>query len=172
MDLSILDAYMDYLPEANNIQDSYASIPISRYTAFFGASKNHPVNNKKSEIQLSDLVDFPLYFGSPDDFPLTYQAIADQGITLFRGERMTRFKYILGLFSNQHYLFPIMPGAQSEFEKNLIDLGIKIPIELESRLIIKKEFTNSPKLKILLSAIKSTHKKCKDTYPGWITSLL
>jgi hypothetical protein len=172
MDLSIIDAYMDYLPEANNIQDSYASIPISRYMAFFGAAKSHPLNNNKSEISLSDLIDFPLYFGSPDDFPLTYQAIADQGISLYRGERMTRFKYILGLLSNQHYLFPIMPGAQSEFEKSLIDLGIKIPLELESRLIIKKEFASSPKLKILLSAIKSTHKRCKDTYPGWITSLL
>lgn len=28
MDLSILDVYMDYFPEANNIQDSYASIPV------------------------------------------------------------------------------------------------------------------------------------------------
>ena len=172
MDLSIIDAYMDYLPEANNIQDSYASIPISRYMAFFGVTKTHPLNNKKDEFSLSGLINFPLYFGSPDDFPLTYQAIADQGISLYRGKRMTRFKYILELFSNQHYLFPVMPGAQSEFEKNLIDLGIKIPIELESRLIIKKTFASSPKLKILLSAIKSTHKRCKDTYPGWITSLL
>ena len=172
MDLSIIDAYMDYLPEAKNIQESYASIPISRYMVFFGAAKSHPLNNNKSEISLSDLVNFPLYFGSPDDFPLTYQAIADQGISLYRGERMTRFKYILGLLSNEHYLFPIMPGAQSEFEKRLIDLGIKIPLELESRLIIKKEFANSSKLKILLSAIKSTHKRCKDIYPGWITSLL
>ena len=112
MDLSIIDAYMDYLPEANNIQDSYASIPISRYMAFFGVSKSHPLNNKKDEILLSDLIDFPLYFGSPEDFPLTYQAIADQGISLYRGERMTRFKYILGLLSSQHYLFPVMPGAQ------------------------------------------------------------
>ena len=47
MDLSIIDAYMDYLPEANNIQDSYASIPISRYMAFFGVTKTHPLNNKK-----------------------------------------------------------------------------------------------------------------------------
>ena len=172
MDLSIIDAYMDYLPEAKNIQKSYASIPISRYMVFFGAAKSHPLNNNKDKISLSDLIDFPLYFGSPDDFPLTYQAIADQGISLYRGERMTRFKYILGLLSNEHYLFPIMPGAQSEFEKSLIDLGIKIPLELESRLIIKKEFANSSKLKILLSAIKSTHKRCKDTYPGWITSLL
>jgi hypothetical protein len=163
---------LDYLPEANNIQESYASIPISSYTAFFGAAKKHPRNNNKSELSLSDLIGFPLYFRSPDDFPLTYKAIADEGITLYRGERMTRFKYILGLFSNQPYLFPIMPGAQSEVEKNLIDLGIKIPIELERRIIIKKEFANSPKLIILLSAIKSTHKRCKDTYPGWITSLL
>ena len=172
MDLSIIDAYMDFLPEANSIQDSYASIPIARYMAYFGVATNHPLNNKKVEISLSDLTDFPLYFGSPDDFPLTYQAIADQGISLYRGERMSRFKYILGLFSNQHYLFPVMPGAQSEFEKNLIDLGIKIPVELESTLIIKKQFVNSPKLTILLSAIKSTHKRCKDTYPGWIASLL
>jgi hypothetical protein len=172
MDLSIIDACMDYLPEANNTQDNYASIPISRYMAFFVVAKTHPLNNKKDEISLSDLINFPLYFGSPDDFPLTYKAIADKGVTLYRGERMTRFKYILGLFSNQHYLFPAMPGAQSEFEKNLIDLGIKIPLELESRLIIKKEFARLPKLEILLSAIKSIHKKCKDTYPGWIKSLL
>ena len=65
-----------------------------------------------------------------------------------------------------------MPGAESEFKKNLIDLGIKIPLELKSRLIIKKEFASSPKLKILLSAIKSTHKRGKETHPGWITSLL
>ena len=172
MDLSIIDAYMDFLPEANNIQDSYASIPIARYMAYFGVAKNHPLNNKKVKISLSDLTDFPLYFGSPDDFPLTYQAIANQGISLYRGDRMSRFKYILGLFSNQHYLFPVMPGAQSVFEKNLVDLGIKIPVELESRLIIKKQFVNSPKLEILLSAIKSTHNRCKDTYPGWIASLL
>ena len=172
MDLSIIDAYMDYLPEANNIQDSYASIPISRYSGSFSAAESHPLIKKKDEISLSDLIYFPLYFGSPDDLPLTYKALADKGITLYKGERMTRFKYILGLFSNQNYLFPIMPGAKTELEKNLIDLGIKIPIELENRLIIKKEFANSPKLKILLSSIKSTHRRCKDTYPGWITSLL
>ncbi len=172
MDLSIIDAYMDFIPEATNIQDSYASVPISRYFAFFGAAKGHPLTNRKDEISLSDLINFPLYFGSPDDFPLTYKAFADRGVSLYRGERMTRFKYILGQFSNQHYLFPIMPGAQTEFENSLIDLAIKIPIEFESRLIIKKEFVNSPKLKILLSAIKATHKKCKDTYPGWIASLL
>ena len=172
MDLSIIDAYMDYLPEANNIQDSYASIPISRYSGFFSAAEGHPLIKKKDEISLSDLIYFPLYFGSPDDLPLTHKALADKGITLYKGERMTRFKYILGLFSNQNYLFPIMPGANTEFVKSLIDLGIKIPIELENRLIIKKEFANSPKLKILLSSIKSTHKRCKDIYPGWITSLL
>ena len=85
---------------------------------------------------------------------------------------MTRLKYILSLFSNQNYLFPIMPGGQTEFEKDLIDLSIRIPIEFENRLIIKKEFINSSKLKILLSAIKSTHKRCEDTYAGWIKSLL
>ncbi len=172
MDLSMIDAYMDFRPEANNILDNYASIPISRYSVFFGAAKGHPLTNKKNEISLSDLSDFPLYFGSPDDLPLTYKAIADKGISLYRGERMSRFKYILGLFSNQHYLFPIMPGLQTAFEKDLIDLFIKIPIEFENRLIIKKEFANSPKLKTLLSSIKSSHKGCKDTYPGWIASLL
>jgi hypothetical protein len=94
--------------------------------------------------------------------------IADRRIFSL-GEFVNSF-LIISLLSSSIGIF--MPGAQSEFEKNLIDLGIKIPIELESRLIIKKEFTNSPKLKILLSAIKSTHKRCKDTYPGWITSLL
>ena len=172
MDLSIIDAYMDFMPEAANIQDGYASIPISRYSGFFSTAKGHPLTNKNDEISLSDLIDFPLYFGSPDDFPLTYKALAEKGITLYRGERMTRFKYILGLFSNQNYLFPIMPGGQTEFEKDLIDLSIRIPIEFENRLIIKKEFINSPKLKILLSAIKSTHKRCEDTYAGWIKSLL
>ena len=172
MDLSIIDAYMDFTPEATNIQGNYTSIPISRYSAFFGAAKGHPLTNRKDEISLSDLINFPLYFGSPDDFPLTYKAIANKGVTIYRGARMTRFKYIIGLFTNQNYLFPVMPGAQSEFEKNLIELPIKIPIELESRLIIKKQFSDSPKLKILLSAIKMSHKSCKNKYPGWITSLL
>ena len=172
MDLSIIDAYMDFIPEAANIQDRYASIPISRYSAFFGAAKGHPLTKKKDEISLSDAIDFPFYFGSPDDLPLTYKAMADKGITLYKGARMTRLKYILSLFSNQNYLFPIMPGAKTAFEENLIDLCIKIPIEFENRLIIKKEFTNSPKLKILLSGIKSTHERCKDIYPGWIASLL
>ena len=62
MDLSIIDAYMDYLPEANNIQDSYASIPISRYMAFFGVTKTPPLNNKKDEISLSGLINFALHF--------------------------------------------------------------------------------------------------------------
>ena len=172
MDLSIIDAYMDFIPEAANIQDRYASIPISRYSAFFGAAKGHPLTKKKDEISLSDAIEFPFYFGSPDDFPLTYKAMADKGITLYKGERMTRLKYILSLFSNQNYLFPIMPGAKTAFEENLIDLCIKIPIEFENRLIIKKEFINSPKLKCLLSGIKSTHERCKDIYPGWIASLL
>ena len=129
-------------------------------------------NEKKDEISLSDAIEFPFYFGSPDDLPLTYKAMADKGITLYKGERMTRLKYILSLFSNQNYLFPIMPGAKIAFEENLIDLCIKIPIQFENRLIIKKEFTNSPKLKILLSGIKSTHERCKNIYPGWIASLL
>ena len=47
MDLSIIDAYMDFMPEAANIQDRYASIPISRCSAFFGAAKGHPLTKKR-----------------------------------------------------------------------------------------------------------------------------
>jgi hypothetical protein len=59
MDLSIIDAYMDFIPEATNIQDRYASIPISRYSAFFGAAKGHPLTKKKMKSHFQMQLSFP-----------------------------------------------------------------------------------------------------------------
>ena len=59
MDLSIIDAYMDFIPEAANIQDRYASIPISRYSVFFGAAKGHPLTKKKLKSHFQMQLSFP-----------------------------------------------------------------------------------------------------------------
>ena len=50
---------MDFIPEAANIQDRYASIPISRFTAFFGAAKGHPLTKKKMKSHFQMQLSFP-----------------------------------------------------------------------------------------------------------------
>ena len=72
---------------------------------------------------------------------------------------MNRLIYLAGLFINKNYLFPIFPGAGTRFERELVALPIKIPIEFESRLVIKTQFLNSSKLDLLLQYIKTSHKK-------------
>ena len=85
---------------------------------------------------------------------------------------MNRLVYLAGLFTNKNYLFPIFPGAGTQFERELVALPIKIPIEFESRLVIKTQFLNSSKLDLLLQNIKASHKNMASKYPGWIKSLL
>ena len=85
---------------------------------------------------------------------------------------MNRLVYLAGLFTNKKYLFPIFPGAGTQFERELVALPIKIPIEFESRLVIKTQFLNSAKLDSLLQNIKTSHKNMASKYPGWIQSLL
>ena len=85
---------------------------------------------------------------------------------------MNRLVYLAGLFTNKNYIFPIFPGAGTQFERELVALPIKIPIEFESRLVIKTQFLNSSKLDLLLQNIKTSHKNMGSKYPGWIKSLL
>ena len=85
---------------------------------------------------------------------------------------MNRLVYITGLLTNKNYLFPIFPGAGTQFERELIALPVKIPIEFESRLVIKTQFLNSLKLDWLLQNIKASHQDMRSKYPGWIASLL
>ena len=85
---------------------------------------------------------------------------------------MNRLVYLTGIFANKNYLFPIFPGAGTQFERELITLPVKIPIEFESRLVIKTQFLNSFKLDSLLQNIKASHQNMSSKYPGWIASLL
>ena len=85
---------------------------------------------------------------------------------------MNRLVYLAGLFTSKNYLFPIFPGAGTQFERELVALPIKIPIEFESRLVIKTQFLNSFKLDLLLQNIKTSHTNMASKYPGWIKSLL
>ena len=85
---------------------------------------------------------------------------------------MNRVIYIAGLLTNKNYLFPIFPGAATQFERELVVLPVKIPIEFESRLVVKTKFLNSEKLGLLLQNVKASHKNMASKYPGWIASLL
>ena len=85
---------------------------------------------------------------------------------------MNRLVYLAGLLTSKNYLFPIFPGAGTQFETESVTLPIKIPIEFESRLVIKTQFLNSSKLDLLLQNIKTSHKNMASKYPGWIKSLL
>ena len=62
--------------------------------------------------------------------------------------------------------------STTQFERELIALPVKIPIEFESRLVIKTQFLNSFKLDSLLQNIKVSHQSMSSKYPGWIASLL
>ena len=71
---------------------------------------------------------------------------------------MNRLIYLTGLFTNKNYLFPIFPETGTRFERELVALPIKIPIEFESRVVIKTQFLNSSKLDLLPQNIKTDHK--------------
>ena len=55
---------------------------------------------------------------------------------------MNRLVYLAGLSTSKNYLFPIFPGAGTQLERELVALPVKIPIEFESRLVIKTQFLN------------------------------
>ena len=172
MNSSIIDAWMSFWPETTSLDSTYTAIPVSRYVAYIGAPKNHPILSLSNEISIKDTWDYPLYFGSPDDFPILFQNLESCGFKLHRGKRMNRLVYLAGLFTSKNYLFPIFPGAGTQFERELVALPIKIPIEFESRLVIKTQFLNSFKLDLLLQNIKTSHTNMASKYPGWIKSLL
>ena len=172
MNSSIIDAWMSFWPETTSLDSTYTAIPVSRYVAYIGAPKNHPILSLSTEISIKDTWDYPLYFGSPDDFPILFQNLESCGFKLHRGKRMNRLVYLAGLFTSKNYLFPIFPGAGTQFERELVALPIKIPIEFESRLVIKTQFLNSFKLDLLLQNIKTSHTNMASKYPGWIKSLL
>ena len=172
MSASIIDAWMSFWPETTSLDSTYTAIPVSRYQAYLGASKNHPILSLSNEINIKDSYDYPLYFGSSGDFPITSKSLEDCGFNIYQGKRMNRLVYIAGVLSNKNYLFPIFPGAGTQFEKELVALPVKIPIKFESRLVIKTKFLNSGKLDLLLQNIKKSHKDMSSKYPGWIASLL
>jgi hypothetical protein len=169
---SIIDAWMSFWPETTSLNSTYTAIPISRYMAYLGASKNHPILSLTNKISIKDSYEYPLYFGSSGDFPITSKCLEDCGFNIYQGKRMNRFAYIAGLLTNKNYLFPIFPGCRTQFERELVKLPVKIPIEFESRLVIKNQFVNSSKTHALLKNIKESHKNMSSKYSGWITSLL
>ena len=172
MGSSIIDAWMSVWPETTSLTSTYTAIPVSRYVAYIGATKNHPILSLSNEISIKDTRDYPLYFGSPDDFPILFKNLESCGFKLHRGKRMNRLVYLAGLLTSKNYLFPIFPGAGTQFERELVALPVKIPIEFESRLVIKTQFLNSFKLGLLLENIKTSHQNMSSKYPGWIASLL
>ncbi len=172
MNSSIIDAWMSFWPEITSLDSTYTAIPISRYVAQVGAAKNHPIFSLSNEISIKDTYDYPLYFGSAGDFPITTKSLEDCGFRLYKGKRMNRVIYVAGILTNKNYLFPIFPGAATQFERELVVLPVNIPIEFESRLVIKSKFINSEKLSLLLQNIKASHKNMASKYPGWIASLL
>ena len=172
MDSSIIDAWMSIWPETTSLNSTYTAIPVSRYVAYIGATKNHPILSLSNEISIKDTWNYPLYFGSPEDFPILFQKLESCGFKLHRGKRMNRLVYLAGLLTSKNYLFPISPGSGTQFERELIALPVKIPIEFESRLVIKTQFLNSFKLDLLLENIKTSHQNMSAKYPGWIASLL
>ena len=172
MNSSIIDAWMSFWPETASLNSTYTAIPVSRYVAIIAAAKNHPILSLSNEISIKDTYDYPLYFGSAGDFPITTKALEDCGLKLYKGKRMNRVIYITGLLTNKNYLFPIFPGSGTEFERELVELPVKLPIEFESRLVVKTKFLNSGKLDMLLQNIKASHKNMSSKYPGWISSLL
>ena len=172
MNSSIIDAWMSFWPETASLDSTYTAIPISRYVAQIGATKNHPILSLSNKISIKDTYDYPLYFGSAGDFPIITKSVEDCGFKLYKGKRMNRVIYITGLLTNKNYLFPIFPGAATQFERELVVLPVKIPIEFESRLVVKTKFLNSKKLSLLLQNIKASHKNMASKYPGWIASLL
>ena len=172
MGSSIIDAWMSIWPETRSLNSTYTVIPISRYVAYIGATKNHPILSLSNEISIKDTWNYPLYFGSPDDFPILFQKLESCGFKLHRGKRMNRLVYLAGLLTSKNYLFPIFPGAGTQLERELVALPVKIPIEFESRLVIKTQFLNSFKLELLLKNIKASHQNMSSKYPGWIACLL
>ena len=172
MNSSIIDAWMSFWPEITSLDSTYTAIPVSRYVAQIGAAKNHPIFSLSNEISIKDIYDYPLYFGSAGDFPITTKSLEDYGFRLYKGKRMNRVIYIAGILTNKNYLFPIFPGAATQFERELVVLPVKIPIEFESRLVVKTKFLNSEKLGLLLQNVKASHKNMASKYPGWIASLL
>ena len=172
MGSSIIDAWMSVWPETTSHNSTYTAIPVSRYVAYIGATKNHPILSLSNEISIKDTWNYPLYFGSPEDFPILFQKLESCGFKLHRGKRMNRLVYLAGLLTSKNYLFPISPGSGTQFERELVALPVKIPIEFESRLVIKTQFLNSFKLDLLLENIKTSHQNMSAKYPGWIASLL
>ena len=172
MDSSIIDAWMSVWPETTSLNSTYTAIPVSRYVAYIGATKNHPILSLSNEISIKDTWNYPLYFGSPEDFPILFQKLESCGFKLHRGKRMNRLVYLAGLLTSKNYLFPISPGSGTQFERELVALPVKIPIEFESRLVIKTQFLNSFKLDLLLENIKTSHQNMSAKYQGWIASLL
>ena len=172
MGSSIIDAWMSVWPETTSDNSTYTAIPVSRYVAYIGATKNHPILSLSNEISIKDTWNYPLYFGSPEDFPILFQKLESCGFKLHRGKRMNRLVYLAGLLTSKNYLFPISPGSGTQFERELVALPVKIPIEFESRLVIKTQFLNSFKLDLLLENIKTSHQNMSAKYPGWIASLL
>jgi hypothetical protein len=172
MDSSIIDAWMSVWPETTSLNSTYTAIPVSRYVAYIGATKNHPILSLSNEISIKDTWNYPLYFGSPEDFPILFQKLESCGFKLHRGKRMNRLVYLAGLLTSKNYLFPISPGSGTQFERELVALPVKIPIEFESRLVIKTQFLNSFKLDLLLENIKTSHQNMSAKSPGWIASLL
>ncbi len=172
MGSSIIDAWMSIWPETTSLNSTYTAIPVSRYVAYIGATKNHPILSLSNEISIKDTWNYPLYFGSPDDFPILFQKLESCGFKLHRGKRMNRLVYLAGLLTSKNYLFPIFPGSGTQFERELVALPVKIPIEFESRLVTKTQFLNSFKLDLLLENIKTSHQNMSAKYPGWIASLL
>lgn len=172
MDSSIIDAWMSVWPETTSLNSTYTAIPVSRYVAYIGATKNHPILSLSNEISIKDTWNYPLYFGSPEDFPILFQKLESCGFKLHRGKRMNRLVYLAGLLTSKNYLFPISPGSGTQFERELVALPIKIPIEFKSRLAIKSQFLNSYKLNFLSQNVKASHQNMSSKYPGWIASLL
>ena len=172
LNLSIIDAWMSFWPETTSLDSTYTAIPVSRYVAQIGATKSHPILSLSNEISIKDTYDYPLYFGSAGDFPITTRYLEDYGFKLYKGKRMNRVIYVTGILTNKNYLFPVFPGANTQFERELVILPVKLPIEFESRLVVKTQFLNSEKLGLLLQNIKASHKNMASKYPGWIASLL
>ena len=140
MNSSIIDAWMSFWPETTSLDSTYTAIPVSRYVAYVGAAKNHPILSLSNEVSIKDAWDYPLYFGSAGDFPITSKSIESCGFKLYRGKRMNRLVYLAGLFTNKNYLFPVFPGAGTQFERELVALPIRYQSNLKADLSLKHNF--------------------------------
>ena len=95
-----------------------------------------------------------------------------KALSCTKEKNFNRFKDIVTLIKNKNCTFPIMPGSEAQFDKDLINLFVKVPIVIEDRLIIDKKFEKAQQTEVFLSNIKKSHKSCSTRFPGWIESLL